>query len=53
MKGYDTNYEAFGELIREGHIQGRRGVGGQGDLNSHSMWESENFHSQLAGTILF
>lgn len=41
MSGYDTNYGAFGELIREGQ---------KGDFNSHITQETQ---SQLAGTVLF
>jgi hypothetical protein len=51
MEGYDTNYEAFGELIREGHTYRKPRIG-----RFQFTWYggvSANFHSQLAETVLF
>jgi hypothetical protein len=52
MEGYDTNYKAFGELIREGHTEQQTRE--KGGFNSHRMHPILNiFHCQLAETVLF
>jgi hypothetical protein len=37
MEGYDTNYKAFGELIREGHTYSRPECR---EISIHMVWSS-------------